>query len=66
MLDTWAGRLLIPDEVIGETPRRFRVRLLKAANLPGRPWRHFEAGAEALVPKYAICSSPIVKNEVRE
>lgn len=51
-LDGWAGRERIPCEVVGETPKRYRVRLLQSAMLPGR--RCVESGAVVLVPRYAV------------
>lgn len=56
MLDTFAGRRLVPCVVLKETPKRFKIRLLESAVLPGN--RRAEIGYETLVPKYAICSSP--------
>jgi len=52
-MDGWAGRTRHPVEVIGETPTRYRVRLLEDMRLPGR-WRYGKAGDIILVPKYAI------------
>ncbi|RPJ40084.1 MAG: hypothetical protein EHM35_00310 [Planctomycetaceae bacterium] len=52
LLDGWAGRSRIPVEVVGETPKRYRVKLLADARLPGG--RQFQAGAVVLVPKHAI------------
>jgi len=52
-LDGWAGRTHWPVEVVGETPTRYRVRLLQDTRLPGR-WREGHAGDVVLVPKYAI------------
>jgi hypothetical protein len=40
VLDGWAGRERIPVEIVGETPKRYRVRLLAAALV--------------LVPRYAV------------
>lgn len=51
-LDTWAGRMHIPVQVIGQTITRYRVKLKEDATLPGRRTR--KAGDEVLVPKYAI------------
>lgn len=52
VLDSWAGRERIPVEVVGETPKRYRVRLLADALLPSR--RHVKAGETVLVPRYAV------------
>lgn len=58
MLDGWAGRTLIPCEIVGETPKRTRIKLLERARLPGNRW--FDAGQVALVPTKAVCSKPSV------
>ena len=52
VLDGWAGRERIPCEVIGETPKRYRIKLLADAQLPSR--RSCWAGDVVLVPKYAV------------
>jgi len=52
VLDSWAGRERIPVEIVGETPKRYRVKLLAACLLPSR--RRVEAGAVVLVPRYAV------------
>lgn len=54
VLDTYAGRMRHPVEVIGETPKRYRVRILESGGvmLPGR--RYMLCGEEVLVPKYAV------------
>ena len=52
IMDDWAGRHAIPCEVIGETPKRYRIKLLQDARLPGN--RYFEAGSVTLVPKHAV------------
>ena len=52
VLDGWAGRERIPCEVIGETPKRYRIKLQQDALLPSR--RHCKAGDVVLVPKYAL------------
>jgi hypothetical protein len=51
-LDGWAGRERIPVEIVGETPKRYRVKLLEAARLPGN--RPHDAGDVVLVPRYAV------------
>jgi hypothetical protein len=50
-LDGWAGRTRHTVDVIGETPKRYRIRAREGLQLPGR-W--LAAGAVALVPKYAV------------
>jgi hypothetical protein len=53
-LDGWAGRRLIPVEVIGHTPKRVRVRILaeQGAMLPGRRWAAY--GDVVLAPRHAV------------
>lgn len=50
-LNSWAGRIEHPVEVIKETPRRYKIRLLEDALLPSGRKR---AGSEVYVPKCAI------------
>ena len=52
MMDDWAGRHSIECEVIGETPKRYRIKLLEDAQLPSS--RSCKAGDVVLVPKYAL------------
>ena len=52
VLDGWAGRERIPCEVVGETPKRYRIKLQRDALLPGR--RRCQAGDVVFVPKYAV------------
>ena len=52
LLDGWAGRSEHLVEVIGETPKRYRVELLCDVRLPSR--REGKAGDVVLVPKHAI------------
>lgn len=49
--DSWAGRFFWRCEILGETPKRYRVRLLVKTALP-RGWR--EAGTIVLVPHDAV------------
>ena len=51
-IDGWAGRVSTPVEVIGETPSRYRIRLLQDTRLPGN--RRGAKGDVVLVPRYAI------------
>lgn len=51
-LDGWAGIRHIPVEILGETPKRYRVRLCNDARLPGG--REKKKGDVVLVPKTAI------------
>ena len=52
LLDGWAGRSEHPVEVVEETPKRYRVKLLCDVRLPSR--REGKAGDVVLVPKHAI------------
>ena len=52
LMDDWAGRHSVECEVIGETPKRYRIKLLQDARLPGN--RQREAGDVVLVPKHAV------------
>lgn len=52
LIDGWAGRREYPVEVLAETPKRFRVRLLSDALLPSRGLT--QAGEIVLVPKHAV------------
>lgn len=58
VLDTWAGRRYYAVEVVGETPKKARVRILTPGGvmLPGR--RYVQCGKVALVPKHAIKDTP--------
>lgn len=51
-LQGWGGLLLYPVEILGETPKRYRVRLCDDARLPGG--RKKKKGDVVLVPKTAI------------
>lgn len=51
-LDGWAGRQEVRCEIVGETPQRYRIRLLEPARLPGN--RNYQIGDVVLVPKYAV------------
>ena len=48
--ESWAGRTNVPVEILGETPKRYRVRWLETA------LSHTQ-GSVSLVPKYAVCLS---------
>ena len=54
ILQGWAGRREYPVEVIDETPKRYRVKLLgdESALLPGH--RLLDPGSVTLVPKTAV------------
>lgn len=57
-LDTWAGRRYYAVEVVGETPKKARIRVLTPGGvmLPGR--RYVQCGEVALVPKHAVKDMP--------
>lgn len=57
-LDTWAGRRYYAVEVVDETPKRARIRILTPGGvmLPGR--RYVQCGEIVLVPKHAIYDVP--------
>jgi hypothetical protein len=57
LLNGWSGRSEHPIELVGETPKRYRVRLLCDVRLPSR--RQGRAGDVILVPKHAIKLSSI-------
>ena len=58
VLDTWAGRRYYAVEVVGETPKKARIRVLTPGGvmLPNR--RYVQCGEIALVPKHAIKDMP--------
>lgn len=51
-LDSWAGRTNVPCEIVGETPKKYRIKLLKDSLLPSK--KYGKAGEIVLVPKYAV------------
>ena len=63
-LNTWAGRHYYAVEVVGETPKKTRIRILTPGGvmLPGR--RYGQRGEIVLVPKHAICAVPAESHEV--
>ncbi len=66
MLDTWAGRRYYAVEVIGETPKKARVRVLTPGGimLPNR--RYIQHDEIVLVPKKAICDMPAESHKVEQ
>lgn len=50
-MDGWAGRHDYAVMVVGETPKKYRIKAVMDTKLPRRMLR---AGDEALVPKHAI------------
>jgi hypothetical protein len=53
VLNGWAGRSVTAVDVIGETPRKFRIRAIHHTRLGGRQ-RSLEAGETTLVPRTAV------------
>jgi hypothetical protein len=51
--DSWAGRYDVPVDVIGETPARYRVRVLDNARWPGRN-QSVKPGDIKLCPKRVV------------
>ena len=66
VLDTWAGRRYYAVEVVGETPRKVRVRVLTPGGimLPGR--RYARCGEIVLVPKHAVEPRPAEAHKVEQ
>lgn len=66
VLDTWAGRRYYAVEVVGETPKKARVRVLTPGGvmLPGR--RYVQCGEVALVPKHAIYDMPAESHKIEQ
>ena len=66
VLDTWAGRRYYAVEVIGETPKKVRVRILTQGGvmLPGR--RYIHCGEEVLVPKNAVVDLPAEQHRIEQ
>ncbi len=58
ILDTWAGRRYYAVEVVGETPKKARFRILTPGGvmLPGR--RYVHCNDIVLVPKHALSELP--------
>ena len=56
-LDGWEGRTQQEVEVIGETPKRYRIRALTRTRLAGY-CRWVQPGSVALVPKAAVRRGP--------
>lgn len=53
MLQGWHGYTEQEVEIIGETPKRTRIRAITQTRLAGRR-RELRPGEIALVPKYAV------------
>ena len=54
--DSWAGRRCYAVEIVGETPKRYRVKVLQDTWLPGN--RRLPEGSVTLVPKTAVRDAP--------
>lgn len=52
-VDGWSGRTEDRVEIIGETPKRYRIRADRRIKLAGRD-RWLEVGDDVLVPKTAV------------
>lgn len=66
VLDTWAGRRYYAVELVSETPKKARVRVLTLGGvmLPGR--RYVNCGEIVLVPKHAVVDCPKAAHKVEE
>ena len=56
-LDGWAGRTQQEVEVIGETPKKVRIRAIRRTRLAGRCC-YLNVGETTLVPKHAVRMEP--------
>lgn len=54
MQDGWAGRTETPVVIVGETPKRYRIRAADGVTVCLSRGRRLTGDATALVPKYAI------------
>lgn len=52
-LQGWGGATKQKVELVGETPKKYRIRALELTKLAGRA-RWIAPGQEALVPKTAV------------
>jgi hypothetical protein len=57
-LDGWHGRIQQLVPVVGETPKRFRIRAITKTKLAGRQ-RWIGPGQTALVPKHGVTDKPL-------
>jgi hypothetical protein len=58
LMDGWEGRTEQAVLVVGETPKRYRIKAVARTKLAGR-CRWISAGETALVPKYAVRFSTV-------
>ena len=63
-LQGWEGLTWTRVEIIGETPKKYRIRALQRTKLGGRS-RWIYAGETALVPKHAIRAIALAAQEER-
>jgi hypothetical protein len=58
-LESWAGRSYYPCEVLGETPTKYRIKLLAkdGVMLPGKCYA--ACGQVVTVPKHAVYDMPV-------
>lgn len=66
VLNTWAGRRHYAVEVVNETPKKARVRILTPGGvmLPGRRYANY--GETVLVPKHALVDLPAHSHKVEQ
>jgi len=57
-LNSWGGLSSYRIEVIGETPKRFRIQAITKTKVAGRQ-RWLKPGDTTLVPKHAITTEPL-------
>lgn len=57
-LETWAGRRYYRVEVVGETPKRIRVKVTHPGGVRFPGGRYVPQGKTTLVPKYALRDLP--------
>ena len=53
LMDRWGGRTETLIEIIGETPKRYRIKAITRTKVGGR-YRWLEPGETRLVPKTAV------------
>ena len=58
VLDTWAGRRYYAVEVVGETPKKLRVRILTPGGVMRPRRRYLNCGDTLLVPKQEVVDTP--------
>lgn len=66
VLDTFAGRRYYAVEVVSETPKKFRIRILTNGGvmLPGR--RYVHCGDDVFVPKHAVVDLPAKQHVIEQ